>query len=304
MKKESIKIIGAIIICIITISILSNFVSGVSMTKESLETNLKAYTDGSKKATATLESGTVTIGESGGTVTVDDSTIKISAEGTEITINYSISDSETKFSMGQSFTKDMSDENYLLESLKTTAILPMCFLAVTDAQSVDSNAALTYYMEAVTAGTTTPSGDGSDKLATAKGTKISVDNDIFTYAQTEDSNTDTEYKVTNTLTVKMNADFTTISGSNNSGGNLISAGGNETNSGNAIPILNTTETENEVNEANEIGNEIFDQNNTADDDIPDAGPEDWIQIAIVLVSLVIIFIMLMNIMTTKKMKKQ
>ena len=235
MKKKSIKILAVVIVIFAILSMISNVALAVAMTKDSLETNLKAYADGTKTATATLESGTTTIGgsENTATLTVDDSTIKLSSDGVEVTANYTISDTETTFSIDQSFTSDMTDENYLAETLKPASILPMAFLAVTDAQSVDSNDALEYYMEAVENGTETPSGDNTDKLATAKGTKISVDNDIFTYAQTETSNTDTEYKVTNKLTVKMNADFSKISGE--SGGTLITAGGNETNTtGNEI----------------------------------------------------------------------
>ena len=300
MKKKSIKILVAIIAIFIILTIVSNIAFAVAMTKDSLETNLKAYMDGSKTATATVGSGTTTIGgsETSGTLTVDDSTIKISSEGIDITANYTISDEETTFSIDQNYTSDMTDENYLLESAKTVALFPMCFVAVTDAQSVDSNAALKYYVEEVSAGTTTPSGDTTDKLATAKGTKISVDNDIFTYTQTENSNTDTEYKITNTLTIKMNADFTKISGE--SGGSLITAGGNEiTSSGNEITPANETE-----NDVNTLGNEIFDENNTSNEILPDTGPETWIQVAIVLVSLVIIIIMLLNIMNTNQMKKQ
>ena len=302
MKRKIIQIIGAFIVCIVTIAILSNVVFGVAMTKESLETNLKPYTDGSKTATATVDGISLTVGgsESTGTLTVDDTTITISASGMEASANYTVSDTETIFSVTQSYTADMSDENYTVELLKPTSLFPVLFLAVTDAQSVDSNAALTYYLEALTAGTTVETvSDSSDKLANAKATKISIDNDIFSYAQTEGTNTETEYSVTSTLTVKMNADFTTISNEESSGGNLISVGENETNSaGNAIQISNEVE-----NDINAIGNEIFDTNNTADDDIPDAGPEDWIQVAIVLVSLVIIIIMLLNIMNTNKMKK-
>ena len=300
MKKKSIKILAVVIVIFAILSMISNVALAVAMTKDSLETNLKAYADGTKTATATLESGTTTIGgsENTATLTVDDSTIKLSSDGVEVTANYTISDTETTFSIDQSFTSDMTDENYLAETLKPASILPMAFLAVTDAQSVDSNDALEYYMEAVENGTETPSGDNTDKLATAKGTKISVDNDIFTYAQTETSNTDTEYKVTNKLTVKMNVDFSKISGE--SGGTLITAGGNETNTtGNEIIAENETE-----NDVSSIGNEVFDENNTSNEILPETGPDTWIQIAIVLVSLVIIIIMVLNVQNTNQMKKQ
>ena len=299
MKKKSIKIIAEIVAVFIMIVIISNVVFAAEMTKDSLQTNLKAYTDGTKSATATVGGATTTIGGSDntGSVTVDDSTIKLTVDGGEITGNYIISDTETTFSIDQNFTSDMTDENYLIESVKLLGFFPMCFLAVTDAQSVDSNDALEYYMQAIESGTTTPTGDASDKLATAKGTKVSVDNDIFTYTQTENSNTDTEYKVTNTLKIKMNADFTKIS--NEPEGNLILSTGNDTNTaGNEITTTNEPE-----NDVNSIGNEIFDENNTSNEILPDTGPETWVQFAIVLVSLIIIGIMLLNIMNTDKMKK-
>lgn len=296
--KNKIVILTAVMLIIGTL--LSNVAFAATMTKEALEKNIKAYSDGTKTATATVGGDTITVGKSTGNVTVDDSTIKIEAEGTTFVVNYTLSDAEATFSMVQNYKSDMTDTDYLVESLKTTGMLPICFLAVTDAQEVDSNKALTYYQTAVTEGTTTGVADTTNKIASAKSTKINVNDDIFTYTQKEDINTDTEYKVTNTLKINLKADFTKIAGTDNSGGSLITTE-NTVTEGNEITISNEILPE---NTAEPIGNEIFDENKVAEEDIPDAGPEDWIQVAIVMVSVMIIFIMLMNLMTTRKIKNE
>lgn len=292
--KKSIKLYVALLLVAVLLLICSINTFAAALTKDTLETNLNAYVTGSKTATATIDGGQTTIGgQSTSTLTVDDSTITISQEGVNIVANYSLSDTSSTFSITQNFTKDMTDENLLLEQLKPTTMLTTCFLAVTDAQSVDSNKSLEYYTTKVNEGTTTATvSDTSNKLETAKAAKISVNDDIFTYTQTEDKNSDTEYSVTNTLVVNMNADFSKIG---NSGGEII-APTNET--------ANEITPENEITPTNEAEptNEIFDENKTSEEDLPDTGPEVWIQFAIVLVAVVIIFIMLMNILTTKRLK--
>lgn len=294
--RKSMKLSISLLLIVSILCALSVNCFAVAMTKDSLQTNISAYVTGSKTASATVDGGETTIGgQSGLTVSVDDSTITVTNNGVNMVANYSISDASTTFSITQNYTSDISDENYTLELAKPSAMLSMCFLAVTDAQSVDSNKALEYYLKAVSAGTTTGQiSDASNKLESAKATKISVNDDIFTYSQTEEKNTDTEYSVTNTLVINMSSDFSKIG---SSGGEIV-ADTNETPANEIAPANEIVST----NEAEEPTNEIFNSNNTSEEDLPNTGPEVWIQFAIVLVAVVIIFIMLMNILTTKRLR--
>ena len=92
----------------------------------------------------------------------------------------------------------------------------------------------------------------------------------------------------------MNSDFSKIG---SSGGEIV-ADTNETPANEIAPANEIVST----NEAEEPTNEIFNSNNTSEEDLPNTGPEVWIQFAIVLVAVVIIFIMLMNILTTKRLR--
>ena len=117
MKTKNKIIILTIVMIIIVGTLLSNVSLAASMTKDALEKNIKAYNDGTKRATGTVDNGTVTIGESGGTVTVDDSTIKLESEGATFVVNYTLSDSEATFSMVQEYNRMLSDTSLLLRNV-------------------------------------------------------------------------------------------------------------------------------------------------------------------------------------------
>lgn len=269
-------------ICILTILImmivLSSRALAVTITKETLQTNMNAYANGKKKATATVSNNTITIGgdenAEGGNIVLDDTTIKYTYQGYEMTGTYTISDTEASFIVNTS-TDGLSNDKALIEVTKPLVLLPLCFLGITDANGVDSNKALYFYENAIFNSPT------------------SVNNDIFSYTMTGD-----EKAATYTLKVKLNADFSSISEENNSEG--------------GIKESNEIKETNEIKESNEIKisdnmmseNEIFDQNQASNKDIPDAGPEKWISIAIVAVGLTIILIIVMDIINTKRIKRQ
>lgn len=271
-EKYSSKIYVLTILLITAIFVLTNRAFAATITKEKLQENMNAYVTGNKKATATLSNGSsMSIGgdSSGGSIVIDDTTIKYVYESYDISGKYTLSDKEASFTVDTS-TKGLSEEQAMIETLKPSVLLPIFFLGVTDEQGVNSDDAF-YYLENEISNSAT-----------------SVNNDIFSYTMTGDTT-----KATYVLKINLNADFSTISNntskpndSDNSAGEILA--------------------DNEITETNDTidSNEIFDENKSSDKDIPNAGPEKWVPISIVAVGLIIIAIIVMDIINTRKMKMQ
>ena len=273
MKAKYSSKICILIILVVAILSLSNNVFAATITKEKLQENMNAYVTGKKKATATLSNGSsMSIGgdsPSGGSITIDDKTVKYAYEGYNISGAYTLSDTEASFTVDTS-TEGVSEEQAIIEALKPSVLLPLFFLGITDEQGVNSNDALYYFGNEISNSST------------------SVNNKIFSYTMTGDTT-----KATYVLKINLNADFSTIPSS-------TSKPNDSDNSTTGII------SDNEINETNDTldSNEIFDQNKSSDKDIPDAGPEKWVPISIVAVGLIIIIIIVMDIINTRKMKMQ
>lgn len=271
--KYSSKIYVLTILLIIVIFVLTDKVFATTITKEKLQENMNGYVTGNKKATATLSNGSsVSIGgdsSSGGSVTIDDKTVKYVYEGYNISGTYTLSDTEASFTVDTSI-EGVSKEQATIEALKPSVLLPLFFLGVTDEQGVNSNDALYYFENEISNSST------------------SANNDIFSYTMTGDTT-----KATYVLKINLNADFSAISSTKNKPNDSDNS---------TTGIIS----DNETNETNDTldSNEIFDQNKSSDKDIPDAGPEKWVPISIVAVGLIIILIIIMDIINTRKIKMQ
>lgn len=271
--KYSSKIYVLTILLIIVIFVLTDKVFATTITKEKLQENMNGYVTGNKKATAMLSNGSsVSIGgdsSSGGSVTIDDKTVKYVYEGYNISGTYTLSDTEASFTVDTSI-EGVSKEQATIEALKPSVLLPLFFLGITDEQGVNSNDALYYFENEISNSST------------------SANNDIFSYTMTGDTT-----KATYVLKINLNADFSAISSTKNKPNDSDNS---------TTGIIS----DNETNETNDTldSNEIFDQNKSSDKDIPDAGPEKWVPISIVAVGLIIILIIIMDIINTRKIKMQ